>query len=153
MTRTDFGIVGAYNKHRKSPFETFYVGGDGMTGYTTYGQETIALRGYENGSIAGNNTGNAYAYTRLGLELRYPLMLEASTNIYALGFVEAGNAWTDVSKMNPFSLRKSAGVGVRLFLNFIGLMGIDWAYGFDKYAPSGQKIGGSHFHFILGQEF
>lgn len=153
MTRTDFGIVGAYNKHRKSPFETFYVGGDGMTGYTTYGQETIALRGYENGSIAGNSTGNAYAYTRLGLELRYPLMLEASTNIYALGFVEAGNAWTDVSKMNPFSLRKSAGVGVRLFLNFIGLMGIDWAYGFDKYAPSGQKIGGSHFHFILGQEF
>ena len=153
MTRTDFGIVGAYNKHRKSPFETFYVGGDGMTGYTTYGQETIALRGYENGSIAGNNTGNAYAYTRLGLELRYPLMLEASTNIYALGFVEAGNAWTDVSKMNPFSLRKSAGVGVRLFLNFIGLMGIDWAYGFDKYAPSGQNIGGSHFHFILGQEF
>ena len=73
-----------------------------------------------------------YAYTRLGLELRYPLMLETSTSIYALTFVEAGNAWQDVNKFNPFDLKRSAGVGVRIFLPMIGMMGIDWAYGFDK---------------------
>lgn len=153
MTRADVGILGAYNKHRKSPFETYYVGGDGMSGYGSYGSDIIALRGYDNGSLAGNYSEAAYAYTRLGMELRYPLMLEPSTSIYALTFVEAGNAWADVNKMNPFRLRKSAGVGVRLFLNFIGLMGIDWAYGFDKISESGRKIGGSQFHFILGQEF
>lgn len=153
MTRVETGILGAYNRYRKSPFENYYFGGDGMSGYGSFGTETIALRGYENGSIAGQNGDYAYAYTRLGLELRYPLMLEGSTNIYALAFAEAGNAWANVNQMNPFKLRKSAGFGVRLFLNFIGMMGIDWAYGFDKYAPSGQKIGGSHFHFVLGQEF
>ena len=93
-----------------------------------------------------------YAYVRLGAELRYPLMLENSTSIYALGFVEGGNAWTEVGKFNPFSLKRSAGVGVRIFLPMIGMMGIDWAYGFDKINGSSQ-YGGSQFHFILGQEF
>ena len=153
MTRADVGIIGAYNRNLKSPFENYYVGGDGMSGYGNFGTETIALRGYENGSLAGNGLPYAYAYTRLGLEFRYPLMLEGSTNIYALAFAEAGNAWSDVSQINPFKLRKSAGVGVRLFLSFIGMMGIDWAYGFDRYGASGQNIGGSHFHFVLGQEF
>lgn len=157
MTRAEVGVLGAYNKHLKSPFETYYVGGDGMSGGGMYGSETIALRGYDNGSLAGNvgnRYGNyGYAYTRLSLELRFPLMLQTSTSIYALAFAEAGNAWQDVNKVNPFQLRKSAGVGVRLFLSFIGLMGIDWAYGFDKTGPLGGNIGGSHFHFILGQEF
>lgn len=155
MTRTDFGILGAYNKHRKSPFETYYMGGDGMSGYSSgYASDMIGLRGYENGSIAGNVGGirnNAYAYTRLTAELRYPLMLE-QTSIYALAFAEAGNAWTDVYRMNPFKLKTSAGVGIRILLPMIGLMGIDWAYGFQKY-DLGQKIGGSQFHFVLGQEF
>lgn len=152
MTRTEFGILGHFNKYKRSPFETFYVGGDGMTGYSyNYASETIALRGYENGSLTPYGS-EGYAYIRLGAELRYPLMLENSTSIYALGFVEAGNAWTDVNKFNPFQLKRSAGVGVRIFLPMIGMMGIDWAYGFDKINGSSQ-YGGSQFHFILGQEF
>ena len=156
MTRTDFGILGAYNKYRKSPFETYYMGGDGMSGYSSsYANDVIGLRGYENGSIAGNFAGtrnNAYAYSRLTLELRYPLMLETATSIYALAFAEAGNAWSDVNRMNPFKLKTSAGVGIRILLPMIGLMGIDWAYGFKK-TELGQNIGGSQFHFVLGQEF
>lgn len=153
MTRAEFGILGAYNKWKKSPFETYYVGGDGMSGYSTgYATETIGLRGYDNGSLAGNNGQNAYAYSRMTLELRYPLMLEATTSMYALAFLEGGNAWTNARKFNPFNMRQSAGVGVRILLPMVGLMGIDWAYGFTKYI-NGQKVGGSQFHFIIGQEF
>ena len=152
MTRAEFGLLGHYNKYKKSPFETFYMGGDGMTGYSTsYASETIALRGYENGSLTPYGS-EGYAYIRLGAELRYPLMLENSTSIYALGFIEGGNAWTEVSKFNPFSLKRSAGVGVRIFLPMVGMMGIDWAYGFDKINGSTQ-YSGSQFHFIIGQEF
>lgn len=157
MTRAEFGFLGTYNKHKRSPFETFYMGGDGMTGYSsTYATETIGLRGYENGSIAGNGgySSYGYAYTRLSMELRYPFILEPSSTIYGLVFVEAGNAWTDMSNYNPFDLKRSAGVGVRIFLPMIGLMGIDWAYGFDEpnYGSSGKRSGGN-FHFIIGQEF
>ena len=149
MTRVEFGILGSYNKYKKSPFETYYMGGDGMSGYSTgYATETIGLRGYENGSLTPYRA-EGYAYDRLTLELRYPFLL-GNTTIYGLGFVEAGNAWTEASKFNPFQLKRSAGLGVRIFLPMIGLMGIDWAYGFDKVY--GQK-GGSQFHFILGQEF
>ncbi len=154
MTRAEVGILGHYNKYKKSPFESYYVGGDGMSGYSTgYATETIGMRGYDNGSLAGANYDNAYAYTRFTLELRVPIMLQTSTSIYALAFAEAGNAWTDVSKFNPFSLKKSAGAGVRILLPMVGLMGIDWAYGFQKYNDVGTKIGGSQFHFIIGQEF
>ena len=156
MTRAEFGFLGTYNKHKRSPFETFYMGGDGMTGYSsTYATETIGLRGYENGSIAGNGYSSyGYAYTRLSMELRYPFILEPSSTIYGLVFAEAGNAWTDMGKYNPFDLKRSAGVGVRIFLPMIGLMGIDWAYGFDEpnYSSSGKRSG-SNFHFIIGQEF
>ena len=147
MTRVEFGMLGSFNKNKKSPFETFYMGGDGMSGYSSYAQETIGLRGYENGSLTSN--GDGYAYDRFSLELRYPFLL-GNTTIYGLGFVEAGNAWQDVKKFNPFDMKRSAGLGVRIFLPMVGLMGIDWAYGFDKV--SGEK-GGSQFHFILGQEF
>ena len=154
MTRAEFGILGSYNRYNKSPFEAFYMGGDGMSGYSSgYATETIGLRGYENGSIAGNYGDNAYAYTRMTLELRYPLMLETSTSMYALAFAEGGNAWTNVRDFNPFNMKRSAGVGVRIYLPMIGLMGIDWAYGFQKYNTRGEKIGGSQFHFIIGQEF
>ena len=150
MTRVEFGLLGHYNKYKKSPFETFYVGGDGMTGYSSsYATETIGLRGYENGSLTPTGS-EGYAYSRLGLELRYPLMLETSTSIYCLAFAEGGNAWTTINKFNPFDMKRSAGVGVRIFLPMIGMMGIDWAYGFDKVY--GTK-GGSQFHFIIGQEF
>lgn len=152
MTRADFGILGSYDKNKKSPFETFYVGGDGMSGYSyNYATDMIALRGYENGSLTPYGY-EGYAYTRLGLELRFPFMMQSSTTIYGLAFVEGGNAWTDASKFNLFDLKRSAGVGVRVFLQMIGLIGIDWAYGFDRVNGSSQ-YGGSHFHFILGQEF
>ena len=149
MTRVELGLLGSYNRYKKSPFETFYVGGDGMSGYSTnYADETIGLRGYENGQFTPYGA-TGYAYQRLSLELRYPFML-GNTTVYGLGFVEAGNAWTDISKYNPFDVKRSAGLGVRIFLPMVGMMGIDWAYGFDKVF--GQK-GGSHFHFVLGQEF
>ncbi len=149
MTRFDFGLLGSYNKHLKTPFETFYVGGDGMSGSYTYATETIALRGYDNGSLTPWQS-EGYAYTRMGVELHFPLMLQQSTTIYALGFLEGGNAWTSVKQFNPFDLKRSGGFGVRIQLPMVGLMGIDWAYGFDKVY--GER-GGSHFHFILGQEF
>lgn len=155
MTRVEYGFIGSYNKDKKSPFETFYMGGDGMTGYSSmYATETIGLRGYENGSIAGNRGYNSYGYgySRLSMEFRYPFLLEPSSTIYGLAFVEAGNAWVDMKDFNPFNLKRSAGVGVRIFLPMIGLMGIDWAYGFDKPDGSSSR-GGSNFHFIIGQEF
>ena len=167
MTRVEFGLLGSYNKYKKSPFETFYVGGDGMSGMSTsMAEETIGLRGYENGSLSYSAhvtdnvwTGSrysaydAYAYDRFTLELRYPLML-GNTTIYGLAFLEGGNAWADVKKFNPFDMKRSAGLGVRVFLPMVGLMGIDWAYGFDKvYNGSGWKKGGGQFHFVLGQEF
>ena len=150
MSRVEFGVLGHYNSHKRSPFETFEMGGDGMSGYSGYATEMIALRGYDNNSLTPR--GGGYAFTRLGLELRYPLMLEPSTSIYVLGFAEAGNAWNKVKDFNPFELKRSAGVGVRIFLPMIGMMGIDWGYGFDKVNSSAQR-GGSQFHFILGQEF
>ena len=149
MTRVEMGLLGSYNRYKKSPFETYYMGGDGMSGYSTgYAEETIGLRGYENGSLTPYYQ-EGYAYDRFTLELRYPLML-GNTTIYGLGFVEAGNAWNDTKDFNPFDMKRSAGVGVRIFLPMVGLMGIDWAYGFDKVW--GTK-GGGQFHFILGQEF
>lgn len=149
MTRVEFGLLGSYNKNKKSPFETYYMGGDGMSGYSTgYAEETIGLRGYENGSLTPYGA-EGYAYSRMSLELRYPFLL-GNTTIYGLGFIEAGNAWTETSKFNPFDMKRSAGLGVRIFLPMVGMMGIDWAYGFDKVF--GTK-GGSQFHFILGQEF
>ena len=148
MTRVEMGLLGRYNKYKKSPFETYYMGGDGMSGYSSgYAEETVGLRGYENGSLAYNG----YAYDRFTMELRYPFML-GNTTIYGLGFAEAGNAWTDTKKFNPFDMKRSAGIGVRIFLPMVGLMGIDWAYGFDNDNINGKK-GGSNFHFILGQEF
>lgn len=151
MTRADAGLLGHYNKYKKSPFETFFMGGDGMSGSYNYATETIGLRGYDNGSLTPYGQ-EAYAYTRLTAELRYPLMMENSTTIYALAFLEGGNAWTDIKKFNPFDIKRSAGIGVRVFLPMVGLMGLDWGYGFDPVFGD-KRYGGSQVHFILGQEF
>lgn len=149
MTRAEFGILGYYNKNKKSPFETYYMGGDGMSGYSSsYATETIGLRGYENGSLTPSGY-SGYAYDRFSVELRYPFLL-GNTTIYGLTFLEAGNAWANTRDFNPFDMKRSAGAGVRIFLPMVGLMGIDWAYGFDTVFG---KKGGSNFHFILGQEF
>lgn len=156
MSRVEYGFLGYYDKNYRSPFQTFYVGGDGMSGsYTSYATDVVALRGYANGSLTPYASGGGYngnVYTRLSFELRFPVVLEASTTIYALAFAEGGNCWSEFSDFNPFDLKRSAGVGVRLFLPMFGLMGVDWGYGFDevKNTPSNS---GSHFSFIIGQEF
>ena len=155
MTRAEFGYLGHYNRYAKSPFESFYMGGDGMSGYSTYSTDYISMRGYQSGSLTpydpqtGRNMG--YVYSKFTMELRYPISLEQNATIWALAFIEAGNCYADIKDYNPFDLKRSAGVGVRIFLPMFGLMGIDWGYGFDPINGSTQ-YGGSQFHFILGQE-
>ena len=158
MARAQFGYLGYYNRNwGYSPFEGFRVGGDGMSGYDTYGSEIIALRGYENYSLTPqalssyNSTGNYYAgnvYDKFTVELRYPVILQPQSTIYALLFLEGGNCWSDIRDFNPFQIKRSAGVGVRVFLPMIGLLGVDWGYGFDD--PVNGK---SQFHFVIGQQF
>lgn len=149
MSRADFGLLGSYNKHFKSPFETFYFGGDGMSGSYTYATETISMRGYENGQFTPWGY-EGYAYGKFTFELHFPFMLQPATTIYALAFAEAGNAWTDVKDFSPFNLKRSAGVGIRIYLSMLGVLGIDWGYGFDKVWG---RRGGGQLHFVLGQEF
>lgn len=159
MARAQFGYLGYYNRNwGYSPFEGFRVGGDGMSGYDTYGSEIVSLRGYENysltpqGTSSYNTTGNYYAgnvYDKFTVELRYPVVLQPQSTIYALVFLEGGNCWSDIRNFNPFQIRRSAGIGVRVFLPMIGLLGVDWGYGFDNH--DGQ--GGSQFHFVIGQQF
>ena len=149
MTKADFALLGSYNKYVKSPFETFYFGGDGMTGSYTYATETVSMRGYENGQFTPYFY-EAYAYSKFTFELRFPFMLQPNTTIFALAFAEAGNAWTDIKQFAPFNLKRSAGVGIRLYLSMLGFLGIDWGYGFDKVWG---RRGGGNLHFVLGQEF
>ncbi|MDR2938023.1 MAG: outer membrane protein assembly factor BamA [Prevotellaceae bacterium] len=149
--KAQFGYLGMYNsKVGTSPFERFDVGGDGMSGYQLYGVETVGLRGYENSALTPNEY--ASVYDKFTVEMRYPFVLSPQSTIYGLAFVEAGNAWHDLKKFNPFSVKRSAGFGVRLMLPMIGLLGIDWAYGFD--APPGKtEPHGSQIHFIIGTPF
>ncbi|MDR2475393.1 MAG: outer membrane protein assembly factor, partial [Bacteroidales bacterium] len=150
MTRFDFGMVGYFSKDKRSPFETFTVGGSGMTGYSSmYATEIVALRGYEDSSLGDRSS----AYSRVVFELRYPLMLQPTSTIFCTAFLEGGNAWAQVENFNPFQMRRSAGVGVRIMLPMVGLLGLDWAYGFDKFTLGGTEYGGSQLHFIIGQEF
>ena len=158
MARAQFGYLGYYNRNwGYSPFEGFRVGGDGMSGYDTYGSEIVSLRGYENYSLtpqassAYNSTGIYYAgnvYDKFTVELRYPVILQPQSTIYALLFLEGGNCWADIRDFNPFQIKRSAGVGVRVFLPMIGLLGVDWGWGFDD-----PLTGGSQFHFVIGQQF
>ena len=153
MTRVEGGIISSYNKYKRSPFGTYYVGGDMMSSsMSSYMNETISLRGYANGSIAGSQYDYAYSYFKTALELRYPLIFEQSTTIWVLGFLEAGNAWRENNRYNPFDLKRSAGVGVRIMLPMVGLLGIDWAYGFDRPNAFSNSRGGSNIHFVLGRD-
>ncbi|MDO4707435.1 MAG: POTRA domain-containing protein [Porphyromonadaceae bacterium] len=153
MARIDGGIISSYNRYKRSPFGTYYMGGDMMSaGMGGYMNETIGLRGYRNGSIAGANYDYAYSYFRTTLELRYPLIFEQSTTIWVLGFLEAGNAWRNIGQYNPFDVRRSAGLGVRIMLPMVGLLGLDWAYGFDRPNPFSRERGGSNIHFVLGRD-
>ncbi len=153
--RAQFGYLGYYNKNLASPFEGYFVGGDGMSGYNMYGSETVGLRGYKNNSFNQRNPDPGSAmnlYNKYTVELRYPVTLSESATIYALGFLEGGNTWMDISQFNPYNIKRSAGIGVRIFLPMLGLMGIDWGYGFD---PIMGDYSNSHsqFHFVLGQQF
>ena len=154
MARAEFGYLGHYNKDAKSPFETYYMGGDGMTSYSSFSTEYIAMRGYSSGSLTpydpSSGRNNGYLYNKYTLELRYPISLEQNATIWAHVFAEAGNCFADIKDYNPFNLKRSLGVGVRIFLPMFGLMGIDWGWGFDQDV-NGTR-GGSQFHFVLGQE-
>jgi Outer membrane protein/protective antigen OMA87 len=155
-TAANFGYLGYYNKDLGySPFEGFQLGGDGMSGYNTYGSEIVGLRGYPNSSLTPIK-GNAYAgnvYDKFTLELRYPVVLQPQSTIYALVFLEGGNCWSDINKFNPFQIKRSAGVGLRVLLPIVGMLGIDWGYGFDPVPNEKLKRGGSQFHFLIGQQF
>ena len=155
-----FGYLGYYNKDiGPSPFENFYVGGDGMTGYSFYGREVIALRGYTNGSLTptvmkdGRVVEAGNVYSKLTLELRYPISLNPQATIYGLAFLEAGKAWYEIRDYNPFKMNRSAGIGLRANLPMFGLLGIDWGYGFDTSVSGRPDDSGSQFHFVIGQQF
>ncbi|HOK60726.1 outer membrane protein assembly factor BamA [Tenuifilum sp.] len=158
-TNFQMGVMGYFNsKLGHSPFEGFDLGGDGMSGYNLYGKETIGLRGYQNGSltpyvrIGESLVGNAHLYDKYTVELRYPISLKPQAAIYLLTFLEAGNAWQNAGDFNPFNVHRSAGVGARFFLPMLGMLGVDWGYGFDK-VPGRPDAHKGQFHFIIGMPF
>ncbi len=154
MTKAEMGYIGSYNKNKPSPFEGYDVGGDGMSGYNVYGVDVIGLRGYEDGSITPYSSRNDYAraYNKYTVELRYPFILKPSSTIYGLVFAEGGNAFSSWKQFNPFQLKRSLGFGVRLYLPMVGMIGVDWGYGFDRQVGE-TKAHGSKFSFMIGQQF
>ena len=150
-TNLEYGLIGKYNNDKElTQFERFYVGGDGLSGYAVDGREVIALRGYENNSLSPSN--GATIYNKYTLELRYALSLNPQSPIFALAFIEAGNTWNMFNKFNPFDIKRSAGVGIRMTIPMMGIMGVDWGYGFDEI-PGSPTSSGSQFHFSINQQF
>lgn len=156
MASADFGYLGHYRNQEKaiSIFEGYSMGGDGVSGYSIYGVNNIGLRGYENDALTPNAQygDQARLYNKFIFEIRYPIIMEASTQIFVLGFAEAGNAFNGWRSYNPFNLKRSAGVGLRLYLPIVGMFGIDWGYGFDR-TPGDPNRSGSQFHFSIGSQF
>lgn len=151
QSKFEFGFLAHYNDDiGPSPFEGFQLGGDGLYGYNLYGRETIGLRGYNNNSVTPTDGGNIY--NKFALELRYPLSLNPTATFYGLVFAEAGNAWYDFKEYNPFDLKRSLGAGVRVYMPMIGMLGVDWAYGFDEIEGK-TGVNGGQFHFVIGQQF
>ena len=158
--RFAFGYLGHYNKDiGPSPFEAYSIGGDGMTGYSLYGREVIALRGYTNNSLTPTDpvrhVSSGNVYSKITFELRYPISLNPQATIYGLAFLESGRAWYQLNEYNPFRMPRSAGIGLRANLPMFGLLGVDWGYGFDQVPepanyPNANK---SQFHFVIGQQF
>ncbi len=150
--QTDFGFIGAYNQDRGSiPFERFYLGGDGMQMFAMDGRETIALRGYQNQSLSSRD--GSLLYNKFTFEMRYPITLKPSASIFALSFLESGNGYDSFRDFNPFNSKRSAGMGVRIFMPAFGLLGIDFGYGFDSSNLSNDLANGWETHFIIGQQF
>ncbi|MCC8089240.1 MAG: outer membrane protein assembly factor BamA [Rikenellaceae bacterium] len=148
--KAELGFIGSYNKYKPSPFEGYEVGGDGLSGYNLYGVDVIGLRGYGNAALTPNNS-YAKAYNKYTIELRYPFVLQPSSTIYGLIFAEGGNAFDEVRNIDPFLLKRSLGVGLRIYLPIVGLIGVDWGYGFDRAQDGTGKRG--EIHFIIGQQF
>tara|TARA_B100001564_G_C20663875_1_gene682833 strand:- start:932 stop:3469 length:2538 start_codon:yes stop_codon:yes gene_type:complete len=152
-TKLEMGLLGAYNNQLGiAPFERFYVGGDGLSGMGMVydGRELIALRGYQNNTVS-SETGAAI-YNKYVTELRYAISLNPTSTVYVLGFLEAGNSWDKFDEFNPFSVKRSAGIGVRIMLPMIGMMGVDYGWGFDDI-PAIPNANGGQFHFSMGQQF
>ncbi len=152
MARADMGYLGNYDRNKVSPFQRFEVGGDGMSNYNMYGVDIIGLRGYEDGDLDPTSDYYSVGYNKYTVELRYPVVLKPASQIYVLGFLEGGSGFSSWSDFSPFKIKRSAGVGVRLNLQVVGMLGIDWGYGFDAPMGSTEKSG-SQFHFVMGQQF
>jgi len=162
MTRANFGFVGMYNRDKGlSPFERFRYGGTGLTGLTFgaqfLGAEIVGLRGYDDGTISrsaalASGGSDAPIYNRYTMELRFPISTNPSATVFALGFLEGGNAFMSFRDFDPFNIKRSAGVGVRVFLPMFGLLGLDYGYRFDTL-PGFETMQRSQFHFIIGQNF
>lgn len=152
-SRARFGFLGLYNREiGLSPFERFYLGGDGLSGFSLDGRELIGMRGYSNNSLTPRDASGQYVggsiFSKYTMEIRYPLSLNPMATIYVLSFVEAGNAWLGFDNFNPFDVKRSAGVGVRLYMPFFGILGLDWGYGFDEI-PSSSSANKGQFHFSI----
>lgn len=160
-TNAEFGFLGNYNSAVGDvPFERFFVGGDGLANFVLDGRDIVQLRGYENQSItpvdAQGRPEGGLIYNKFSMELRYPLTLKPSASIYGLAFLEGGNAFNNFQSFNPFELKRSAGMGIRIFMPAFGLLGIDFGYGFDedlRPQSQGQGPSGWQTHFIIGQQF
>lgn len=154
MAKAEMGYLGHYNKYKKSPFEGFEVGGDGMSGYSLYGVDIISLRGYSDGDLTPSQKYGEYAsvYNKYTVELRYPIIMQPQSYIYGLVFAEAGNAFNSWGEFDPFKLKRSLGAGVRLYLPIVGMIGVDWGYGFDAPFGKTQRHGGK-IHFMIGMQF
>ena len=150
-TRAEFGFLGAYNQDRGIvPFERFFVGGDGLANFALDGREVIQLRGYPNNSLSSQNGGTVY--NKYSMELRYPITMKQSAKIYAMSFLEAGAAFDNFKTFDPFKVQRAAGLGLRVFMPAFGLLGIDFAHGFDPI-PGDTIKSGWQTHFIIGQQF
>jgi outer membrane protein insertion porin family len=150
-TRAEFGFLGAYNSDRGVvPFERFFVGGDGLANFALDGREVIQLRGYPNNSLSSQNGGTVY--NKYSMELRYPITMKQSAKIYAMSFLEAGAAFDNFKTFDPFKVQRAAGIGLRVFMPAFGLLGIDFAHGFDPI-PGDTIKSGWQTHFIIGQQF
>ncbi|MCS6904051.1 MAG: outer membrane protein assembly factor BamA, partial [Bacteroidia bacterium] len=153
-TRVMYGFLGSYTDRKGlSPFERFYLGGDGLSGFVLDGREIIAFRGYRLPTVGMPDGEGAAIFSKITFELRQPLSLAPTATVWLHVFGEAGNAWPNFRNFNPFNLARSVGLGIRIFLPMFGLLGVDYGYGFDDGGSSLRNINGGNWHFMIGQQF
>lgn len=148
-TKMGFGYLGSYSKDLgQSPFERFFLGGDGLSGFNLDGREIIALRGYGDNDLSPNT--GASVVSKYTMELRYPFSLNPTATIYGLVFAEAGNSWDEFNNFSPFEVKRAAGIGIRIFMPFFGLLGLDWGRRFDNVPGRTDPNSKTEFHFTIG---